>query len=68
MPATITSIGHYFPHDVYPNSYFEQYLDTSDEWIIERTGIRERRLAQSGATSALIVHAAKMCIEHRGIK
>ena len=68
MPATITSIGHYFPPDVYPNSYFEQYLDTSDEWIIERTGIRERRLAKRGATSDLIVPAAKMCIERRGIK
>jgi len=68
MPATITSIAHYFPPDVYPNSYFEQYLDTSDEWIIERTGIRERRFAKNGATSDLIVPAAKLCIERRGIE
>jgi 3-oxoacyl-[acyl-carrier-protein] synthase-3 len=68
MPATITSIAHYFPPDVYPNSYFEQYLDTSDEWIIERTGIRERRLAKNGATSDLIVPAAKLCLERRGLK
>ncbi len=68
MPATITSIAHYFPPDVYPNSYFEQYLDTSDEWIIERTGIRERRFSKDGATSDLIVPAAKLCIERRGIK
>lgn len=68
MPATITSIAHYFPPDVYPNSYFEKYLDTSDEWIVERTGIRERRFAKNGATSDLIVPAAKLCLERRGLK
>lgn len=68
MPATITSIAHYFPPDVYPNSYFEKYLDTSNEWIVERTGIRERRLAKNGATSDLIVPAAKLCLERRGLK
>lgn len=68
MPATITSIAHYFPPDVYPNSYFEQYLDTSDEWITERTGIKERRFAKEGATSDLIVPAAKLCLQRRGMK
>ncbi|MCX7909150.1 MAG: ketoacyl-ACP synthase III [Ignavibacteria bacterium] len=68
MPATITSIAHYFPPDVYTNEYFESYLDTSDEWIIERTGIKERRFANNGATSDLIVPAAKLCLERRGLK
>lgn len=68
MPATITSIAHYFPPDVYTNEYFEQYLDTSDEWITERTGIKERRFAKEGATSDLIVPAAKLCLERRGMK
>ncbi|MGB9852259.1 MAG: beta-ketoacyl-ACP synthase III [Candidatus Kapaibacteriota bacterium] len=68
MPATITSIAHYFPPDVYTNEYFEQYLDTSDEWITERTGIKERRLLKNGATSDLIVPAAKLCLERRGMK
>ena len=68
MPrAAITAVGHYVPEDVYPNSYFESYLDTSDEWIRERTGIRERRFARNGATSDLIVPAARMCLEQRGI-
>jgi len=67
MSATITSIAHYVPPDVYPNSYFENYLDTSDEWITSRTGIKERRFAKSGATSDLIIPAAKECIERRGI-
>lgn len=68
MPATITSIAHYFPPDVYTNEYFEQYLDTSDEWITERTGIKERRFLKEGATSDLIVPAAKLCLERRGMK
>jgi 3-oxoacyl-[acyl-carrier-protein] synthase-3 len=67
MPATITSIAHYVPPDVYPNSYFASYLDTSDEWITTRTGIKERRFAKSGATSDLIIPAAKECVEKRGI-
>lgn len=67
MPATITSIAHYLPPDIYTNSYFEGYLETSDEWIITRTGIKERRFAKEGATSDLIVPAAKKCMELRGI-
>lgn len=61
--AAITAIGHYVPPDVYTNSYFESYLDTSDEWIRTRTGIRERRFAKGGATSDLIVKAARNCFE-----
>lgn len=68
MPATISSLAHYFPPDVYPNSYFESYLDTSDEWIVERTGIRERRFSKNGATSDLIVPAAEQCLSQRGLK
>lgn len=67
MPATITSLAHYFPPDIYPNSYFESYLDTSNEWIVERTGIRERRFSKNGATSDLIVPAARQCLEQRGL-
>lgn len=67
MPATITSIAHYIPPDVYPNSFFENYLDTSNEWIMARTGIAERRFTKSGATSDLIVPAAIQCMEKRGI-
>ncbi|MEI6090869.1 MAG: beta-ketoacyl-ACP synthase III [bacterium] len=67
MPATITSIAHYVPSDVYPNSYFSQYLDTTDEWIVERTGIKERRFAKDGATSDLIVPAALECLQKRGM-
>lgn len=68
MPATITSIAHYLPPDIYPNSYFEKYLDTSDEWIFTRTGIKERRFLKEGGTSDLIVPAAKLCLEKKGYK
>lgn len=67
MSATITSIAHYLPPDVYPNSYFESYLETSDEWIKSRSGISERRFLKEGATSDLIVPAALECIAKRGI-
>lgn len=67
MPATITSIAHYLPEDIYPNSYFEKYLETNDEWIKTRTGISERRFLKKGATSDLIVPAALKAIEERGI-
>ncbi|MBM2813874.1 MAG: 3-oxoacyl-(acyl-carrier-protein) synthase [Ignavibacteria bacterium] len=67
MPATITSIAHFLPPDVFPNSYFEKYLETSHEWIMTRSGIAERRFATTGATSDMIVPAALECIEKRGI-
>lgn len=67
MSATITSIAHYVPPEVFTNEYFEKYLDTSHEWIMERTGIAERRFAKTGACSDLIVPAAEQCIAERGI-
>lgn len=59
MNAIITSIGIYHPEREIRNSYFENYLDTSDEWIKERTGI-ERRFycAENEFTSDMCVKAA----------
>lgn len=65
--AAITSVGHYAPDKVVPNSFFESYLDTSDEWIVTRTGIRERRYLEEGATSDLGYEAAVRTLNHRGI-
>ncbi|PKL86846.1 MAG: 3-oxoacyl-ACP synthase [Ignavibacteriae bacterium HGW-Ignavibacteriae-1] len=67
MSATITSIAHYLPPEIYTNEYFEKYLETTHDWIMARTGIAERRFAKSGGTSDLIVPAALECIEKRGI-
>jgi len=49
--AAITGVGMYAPEKILDNKYFESILDTSDEWIITRTGIKERRLMENGATS-----------------
>jgi 3-oxoacyl-[acyl-carrier-protein] synthase III len=66
-PVVISAVGHYAPDKVVPNSYFESYLDTSDEWIVTRTGIRERRWLENGATSDLATEAAKRALAMRGI-
>ncbi len=65
--SAITSVGFHVPADVYDNHYFEEFLETNDQWIRDRTGIVERRFAKSGATSDLAVPAARQCLERRGI-
>ncbi len=69
MSATITSVAHYLPEDIYGNDHFSKYLDTNDDWITERTGIKTRHFAKDNqATSDLIVPAALECLEKRGMK
>ncbi len=66
--AVITAVSHYAPPDVYTNAHFESYMDTTDEWIQTRTGIKERRFAKADvATSDLALPAAQDCIAQRGI-
>lgn len=65
--ASITAVGYYVPPEVYPNTYFEDKLETTDEWIRTRTGIHERRFAFGVPTSDLLVAAAERCIANRGI-
>lgn len=57
--AVITALGMYVPDKVYDNAYFESIVDTSDEWITTRTGIKERRILENGATSDLAAGAAQ---------
>lgn len=65
----IAGTGAYLPERAVPNSYFEGILDTSDEWIVQRTGIRERRYAaEDQATSDLCIEAAKRALEDSGIR
>ena len=54
MNANITSIGKFLPNKVVNNSVFEDYLDTTDEWIISRTGIKERCLLENGKASSFM--------------
>ncbi len=57
--AVITAVGMYVPEKVLDNAYFEKIVDTTDEWIRTRTGIKERRMLENGATSDLAVKAAE---------
>ena len=66
--AKITAVSHYLPERRVTNNDLTTLVDTSDEWIIERTGIRERRMAEKGmAASDLGAKAAMGVIEKRGI-
>ena len=67
--AAITSVGHYVPETRLTNSDLEKIVDTNDEWIITRTGIKERRILDNGEPiSFMAVHAINMLLERRGIK
>lgn len=58
--AAITAVGGYLPHGRRTNFDLEQVCDTSDEWIIKRTGIKERRILEQGlATSDMAVMAIR---------
>ena len=66
--AKITAISHYLPEHRVTNVDLEKIVDTSDKWIFERTGIRERRVVDQGkATSDLAAEAARSVVEKRGI-
>ena len=68
LRAKITALGTYVPPRVLTNHDFEKMVETSDEWILTRTGIRERHMVEAGvATSDLAVEAAKRALAERGI-
>lgn len=66
----IAGIGHYLPERVVTNADLEKLMDTSDEWIVERTGIHERRFAdrEKENTSTMGTEAAKRAIADAGIE
>ncbi|MBN2504979.1 MAG: 3-oxoacyl-ACP synthase, partial [Bacilli bacterium] len=59
----VISSGHYVPDTIISNQDLEQVVDTSDQWIISRTGIKERHLAFCETTSDLAYKAAKNAID-----
>jgi 3-oxoacyl-[acyl-carrier-protein] synthase-3 len=66
--ARISSLATYVPPRVLTNADLERMVDTSDEWILQRTGIRERHIVDAGvATSDLAVEAARTAIERAGL-
>jgi 3-oxoacyl-[acyl-carrier-protein] synthase-3 len=66
--ATITGTGRYVPERVLSNADLERMMDTTDEWIVERTGIRERRVAApEQASSDLALIASQRALEMAGL-
>ena len=67
--AKITALGTYVPPQVLTNKDLEKMVETSDQWIMERTGIRERHvLAEGLGVSDMCAEAAKKCLTMRGIE
>ena len=67
--AKIVSLGAYAPKRLLTNQDLERMVQTSDEWIVQRTGIRERHIAEEGeATSDLAVRAAQQALERAGVE
>jgi len=68
IPVGIVGVGEYLPEKVLANSDLEKMVDTSDEWIMTRTGIKERRIAGEGVvTSDLAAEAAKCALKDAGL-
>src|SRR5690242_710334 len=66
--AKITALGCYTPPKVLTNQDLEKLVDTNDQWIMERVGIKERHIADPGmATSDMAVEAARCALAQRGI-
>lgn len=57
--AMIAGVGMYVPEKILDNHYFEKIVDTNDEWIVTRTGIKERRKEENGPTSYMATKAAE---------
>lgn len=66
--SVIVGCGSYLPQRVVTNAELAQKVETTDEWIVERTGIRSRHIAADGETTAdLATHAARDALAHAGI-
>ena len=68
VTAAITALHGYVPEKVLSNADLEKMVDTNDEWITTRTGIKERRIVSEGqAASDLGAEVVKVICEKRGI-
>ena len=68
MTTRIIGTGSYLPKTVVTNDDLSKIMDTSDEWISSRTGIRQRHLVKDETTTSMCVEAAKRAIANAGIK
>jgi len=67
--AAVTAVGGYVPEDILSNADLEKMVDTTDEWIYTRTGIKERRILRTPgkATSDMAVEVVEQILKSRGI-
>jgi 3-oxoacyl-[acyl-carrier-protein] synthase-3 len=66
--VVIRGTGSYLPERVFSNHEFTAFLDTSDEWIVQRTGIRERRYAAPGEhNSDMAIACVQQCLDRAGV-
>ncbi|SIN92380.1 beta-ketoacyl-ACP synthase III [Vannielia litorea] len=67
--AVVRGVGHYLPERVVPNAWFEERLETSDEWIVSRSGIERRHFAAPDeTTSQMAAHAARAALAQAGLE
>ena len=67
--AKISSVGTYVPPKLLTNADLEKLVETNDQWITERTGIKERHILEKGlGTSDMAAEAARRCLAARGIE
>jgi 3-oxoacyl-[acyl-carrier-protein] synthase-3 len=65
----ISGVGHYAPERVLTNADLEKMFDTTDEWIVTRTGMRERRIGRDDeTTSDMALHAARVALDRAGVE
>jgi len=67
LTAAITAVQGYVPDDILSNEDLSKLVDTSDEWIVSRTGIKERRIMRNGGSSDMAAAAVKQLLEKKGI-
>lgn len=68
IPVVVAGTGSYVPEKILTNEELAKMVDTSDEWIVTRTGIKERRIAAEGEfTSHMASHAARRALEQAGM-
>ena len=66
--VVISGIGAYAPYHIVTNEDLSAIVETNDKWIVDRTGIKERRISTGEDTSSIATKAAKIAIERSGIK
>jgi 3-oxoacyl-[acyl-carrier-protein] synthase-3 len=68
LRSVVLGCGSYLPRQVLTNAELASRIDTSDEWIVQRTGIKQRHVAAEGEfTSHLAINAARAALEHAGV-